>query len=221
MIFYGSPLPTAALPKYDYRLPASKQFKQFKHIQNDSTTIPVNIINKIVEDKHGYLWLATSGAYILRFDKQHETFISPVHSGTRSVASLGLDDNDTLWVGRIGGSFLKLNINTLQYHTDYDELYDEKLPHSTITSILKDKENNIWFGSWDNILYRYNRQTKKKKDSGRIKEVFHFQMMKLNRLHRIITSVYGWPVNILGLPFMISNKTSFLTTVIVLNWKAQ
>ena len=62
--------------KYDYRLPASKQFKQFKHIQGDSTTIPVNIINRIVEDKQGYLWLATSGGYILRFDKKNETFVS-------------------------------------------------------------------------------------------------------------------------------------------------
>lgn len=147
--------------KYDYRLAANKQFKQFKHIQGNSTTIPVNVINKIIEDKHGYLWLATSGAYVLRFDKKNETFISPIHSGTRSAASLAVDNNDTLWVGRIGGSFLKLNINTLQYHTDYDELYDSKLPHSTITALLKDKENNMWFGSWDNVLYRYNHQTKK------------------------------------------------------------
>ncbi len=147
--------------KYDYRLPANKQFRQFKHIQGDSSTIPVNIINKLTKDKHGYLWLATSGAYVLRFDKKNETFISPVHSGTRTAASLVIDDNDTLWVGRVGGSFLKLNINTLQYKTAYDELYDTKLPHSTITAAIKDDENNIWFGSWDNVLYRYNSTTKK------------------------------------------------------------
>jgi ligand-binding sensor domain-containing protein/two-component sensor histidine kinase len=147
--------------KYDYRLPANKQFKQFKHIQGDSTTIPVNIINKIIEDKQGYLWLATSGAYVLRFNKKNETFSSPIHSGTRSAASLIIDQHDSLWVGRIGGSFLKLNTKTLQYKTDYDELYDVNLPHSTITSLLKDDENNIWFGSWDNVLYRYNNQIKK------------------------------------------------------------
>src|ERR1044072_9509453 len=93
--------------KYDYRLSANKQFKQFKHIQGDSTTIPVNIINKIVEDKQGYLWLATSGAYVLRFDKKNESFIIPIHSGTSTVASLVMDKNDNLLVGRIGGSFLK------------------------------------------------------------------------------------------------------------------
>ncbi len=159
--------------KYDYRLPADKQFKQFKHIQGDSSTIPVNIINKIIEDKHGYLWLATSGAYVLRFDKRNETFISPIHSGTRSIASLALDEKDTLWVGRIGGSFLKLNINTLQYHTDYDELYDVKLPHSTITSILNDDEY-VWFGSWDNVLYRYNHTTKKEEAFKQDKTAFSF-----------------------------------------------
>ncbi|MBX2925383.1 MAG: histidine kinase [Chitinophagaceae bacterium] len=146
--------------KYDYRLPADRQFKQFKHIQGDSSTIPVNIINKIVKDRHGYLWLATSGAFILRFDRHTETFINPVRSGPHSVASLALDNNDTLWVGRVGGSFLKININTLQYQTDYNSLYDTRLLHQTITSILQDDED-IWFGSWDNVLYRYNRITRK------------------------------------------------------------
>lgn len=146
--------------KYDYRLQADRQFKQFKHIQGDSSTTPVNIINKIVKDRHGYLWLATSGAYILRFDRRTETFISPVRSGPHSVASLALDNNDTLWVGRVGGSFLKININTLQFSTDYNSLYDTRLLHQTITSVLQDDENT-WFGSWDNVLYRYNRLTGK------------------------------------------------------------
>jgi ligand-binding sensor domain-containing protein len=150
------------LTKYDYRLPDKQQLKQFKHIAGDSSTIPVNVINKIVEDDHGYLWLATSGAYILRFDRKKETFESPVNTGTRSVASLLVNEDDTLWAGKIGGSFLKINIQTLQYEMDkrYDDLYNNRLPHSTITSLLKDIEGNIWFGSWDNVLYRYRSDTK-------------------------------------------------------------
>src|SRR5688572_7802302 len=43
------------LTKYDYHLESSKQFRQFKNVPGDSTSIPVNIINKILEDSHGYL----------------------------------------------------------------------------------------------------------------------------------------------------------------------
>lgn len=150
------------LSRYDYRLPAKKQFKQFKHIQNDTTTIPVNIINKVVEDKYGYLWLATSGAYVLRFNRKTERFETPVRKGTRSVASLCIDEKGILWVGKIGGSFLKINTATLQYEMDdrYNDLY-AKLPHATITALYRDTADNIWFGSWDNVLYCYNAKTKK------------------------------------------------------------
>jgi ligand-binding sensor domain-containing protein len=148
------------LTKYDYHLPPAKQFKQFKHIDGDTNSIPVNIINRIVEDKFGQLWLATSGSYVLRFNRKTEKFESPINRGTRSVASLCIDENGILWVGRIGGSFLKINTATLEYEMDehYDNLYG-KLPHATITSLFRDTANYIWFGSWDNMLYRYNTKT--------------------------------------------------------------
>lgn len=163
------------LTRYDYRLPAKKQFKQFKHIAGDSSTIPVNIVNKIAEDKYGYLWLATSGAYVLRFNRETEKFESPVKTGTRSVASLCIDEKGILWAGKIGGSFLKINTATLQYEMDerYNDLY-AKLPHATITAVYRDAANNIWFGSWDNVLYRYDAKTKKEKAFKKDANAFSF-----------------------------------------------
>jgi ligand-binding sensor domain-containing protein len=180
------------LTKYDYRLSAGKQFKQFKHIAGDVSTIPVNIINKIVEDDKGYLWLATSGAYVLRFDRKKETFESPVKRGTRSVASLLINEDGNLWAGKIGGSFLKINTTTLSYEMDerYENLYDVKLPHATITSLFRDDENNIWFGSWDNVLYRYNAKTKAEESFKKNENVFSFPNDEVSSLaedkhHRI------------------------------------
>jgi len=118
----------------------------------------------VLEDKYGYLWLGTSGAYILRFNKKTERFESPVHEGTRTVTALCLDEDDNIWAGRIGNSFLKINTSTLEYEMDerYNDLY-ANLPHASITSIYRDDENNIWFGSWDNVLYRFNLKTKQEK----------------------------------------------------------
>jgi ligand-binding sensor domain-containing protein/signal transduction histidine kinase len=149
------------LSKYDYRLPPKEQFKQYKHIEGDSTTIPVNILNSVLEDKYGYLWLGTSGAYILRFNKKTERFESPVHKGTRTVTAMCLDKDGNIWAGRIGGSFFTINTSTLEYEMDdrYNDLY-ANLPHASITSMYRDDEDNIWFGSWDNLLYRYNLKTK-------------------------------------------------------------
>jgi ligand-binding sensor domain-containing protein/two-component sensor histidine kinase len=150
------------ITKYNYKLPPAQQFKQFKHNPANKNSIPVNIINKLLLDKQGYLWLATSGHFVLRFNRQTETFETPVKKGTRTVLSLALDKNETLWVGRQGGGLLKINTKNLQYEMDerYEDLY-ANLPHATVTALYNDTANKTWFGSWDKLLYQYDALQKK------------------------------------------------------------
>jgi ligand-binding sensor domain-containing protein len=145
------------LSRYDYRLQPDKQFKQYKNHANDKSSIPANIINKIAEDGNGYLWIATSGKRVIRFNKQTEKFDEPVSTGTSTILSLCLDNNNTLWVGRQGGGLLKLNTINLKYQEDerYSNLYGN-LPHAVITSLFMDSEKRMWFGSWDRVVYKYN-----------------------------------------------------------------
>jgi ligand-binding sensor domain-containing protein len=58
---------------------------------------------------------------------------------------------------------MKLNPITLSFTEDdrYRDLY-AKLPHVTVTSLFRDGEDHIWFGSWDKILYKQNAVTGKK-----------------------------------------------------------
>ncbi len=159
------------LTKYDYRMPASGQFTQYKYIPGDSATIPVNIINALVQDKAGYLWLASSGRSVIRFNKKTGVFTQPVKKGTKTALSLFLDASGVLWVGREGGGLLKIDTRTLAYQNDenYNNLY-AKLPHAAITSLYGDKQQNIWYGSWDKIVYRFNNKLQKeesfKKEEG-------------------------------------------------------
>lgn len=155
------------LTRYNYKLHPAKQFKQYKHIPGDTSSIPVNIINTLLQDDPAYLWLGTSGKSVLRFDKKTEKFLSPVQTGSATVLALCKVDKYQLWVGKQGGGLLKINTANLSYTTDsgYDNLY-ARLPHVTVTSLFRDKKNNIWFGSWDRALYRYNSQTK-------VEEVFN------------------------------------------------
>lgn len=145
------------MTRYDYRQAPSQQFKQYKHDINNPRSIPENGINKIIEDRQGYLWLATSDNYTIRFNKRTEKFDPPVNiEGARSIRSFALDDHDILWVGREGRGLLKINTRTLAFEEDgrYADLY-AKLPHNSITAIFKDKTNTFWLGSWDNKVYRY------------------------------------------------------------------
>lgn len=150
------------ITKYDYRLPPQQQFKQFKNQPGIANSIPGNVINKIKEDNYGYLWLATSGHYLLRFNKQTEQFEQPVTKEIKTFLSLSVADKDTLWAGRQGGGLLQINTKSLQWRTDkrYLDLY-AKLPHSTVSSLFTDSKKNIWYGSWDRVLYQFSAADKK------------------------------------------------------------
>lgn len=146
------------LTRYDYRQSPKQQFKQYKQSPTDTSSIPVNIINAILLDPYGYLWLATSGYSVLRFDRVKEKFEKPVLYGTTTALDLCLGKNDTLWVGREGGGILKVNAHDLSNEMDerYTELYDVTLPHAAVTALFSDEDNRIWLGSWDKVLYRCN-----------------------------------------------------------------
>jgi signal transduction histidine kinase/ligand-binding sensor domain-containing protein len=151
------------LTRYDYRVSPQQQFRQYKHMPGDKKSIPVNIVNALVQDKNGYLWLATSGASVIRFDKKTGRFdltLPPVPGIPRVALDLCIDKDGMIWAGRQGGGIIKVNPADLSYNYDrrYDNLY-ANLPHMVVTSIFRDKEKNIWYGSWDKVLYTYDHQT--------------------------------------------------------------
>lgn len=149
------------LTRYDHRAAASLQFKQYKNLPDDPSSIPVNIINALQQDRNGMLWLATSGRRVIRFNKRTEKFDEPVTTGIATALALSLDTEDKLWVGRQGGGLLKVHTRSL--HTESDERYQNlyaKLPHVVVTSLFTDSGKNTWFGSWDKMLYKYDPATK-------------------------------------------------------------
>lgn len=143
------------MSRYNYRLAPKDQFRQYKHSASDSTSIPVNIINALVEDQMGYLWLATSGRGVLRFDKQKEIFSEPVARWPKTILAISIDHTGKLWVGREGGGLLKIDPRTMSYEEDkrYLDVY-AKLPHMVVASLFPDSRNNMWMGSWDKVVYR-------------------------------------------------------------------
>src|SRR5918993_1820287 len=145
------------ITRYDYKLPPADQFRQYKNSPNDSTSIPSNMINDLLQDEYGYLWLATSGKSVIRFDKVTGKFLQPVKQGTTNILDICLDKSGNLWAGRQGGSILKINIKTLAYEMDerYNDLY-AKLPHASVSGVYNDRDNYTWFGSWDKRLFRYD-----------------------------------------------------------------
>jgi ligand-binding sensor domain-containing protein/signal transduction histidine kinase len=164
------------LTRYDYKLPPARQFKQYKHSPGDTASIPTNIINSLLIDPYGFLWLGTSNQRALRFDRKKEKFSRPEQRGTRTILDMCLDHTGIIWAGREGGGILKINPRTMQAQMDsrYTNLYAEKLPHAAVTALYADKDNNVWFGSWDKVLYRQRPQSDSEEVFARTDSRFSF-----------------------------------------------
>lgn len=151
------------LSRYDYKERSSLQFRQYKHQPGDSTSMPVNIINSVVIDKQGFLWLATGGYSVIRFNRKQEKFDKQIpFSAKRTILDLCIDTDGWLWAGRQGGGLLKINTSTFEAVSDkrYEDLY-ARLPHVVVSSLFCDANKNTWFGSWDKVLYQYNYREKR------------------------------------------------------------
>ncbi len=145
------------ITKFDYRKSPKEQFLQFKHNAADRSSIPANIINAITEDENGFLWLATSGNGIIRFDKNKNIFDEPVRQRSRTILAITADKKGWLWAGRQGGGMIRFNPRTFSLVEDerYANVY-ANLPHMTVAAIYADSRENLWLGSWDKVLYTKN-----------------------------------------------------------------
>jgi ligand-binding sensor domain-containing protein len=45
------------ITRYNYRLPAAQQFKQYKHNDANPASIPANLVNSLLLHKNKYLWI--------------------------------------------------------------------------------------------------------------------------------------------------------------------
>ncbi len=83
------------------------------------------------------------------------------YQGVKTALALTIR-RDTVWAGMQGSGLLK--IATRNCHAIADVNYKSaylKLPHVVVTSLYTDPEENVWYGSWDNMLYRYNARLRK------------------------------------------------------------
>ncbi len=141
------------LTQYNYRLSADRQFRQFKHRDRDSRSIPDNYIGKIIPDEEGYLWLTTGSHSLIRYNKRTGLFDSPIKDGPRNITSTCLDNKGILWVSTAGEGLLKVNTHTLQ-HT-----FDRSPAMESMTGVFEDSRKNIWYGQPNRMLHCLDQAT--------------------------------------------------------------
>ncbi len=120
-----------------------------------------SVVNAIIQDKEGYIWLATEDG-LNRFDGYE--FKKFYHSH-KDVTALNENliyslheslDKKGIWIGTNQG--LSYYDKALGHFTNFNDKYN--LPHSTVTAIVQVDDEQLFIGS-DNGLNVYNLKEEK------------------------------------------------------------
>jgi signal transduction histidine kinase/ligand-binding sensor domain-containing protein/DNA-binding response OmpR family regulator len=134
---------------------------------NKNTFSRYNFLNNnlisILKDKNK-IWAASFGGGLGLFDIDKKDFISfnskdndSTTISSNNLFSLLKDSKGNLWIGTSGAGVNRMNLVTKEVER-FQNL--ESIKYKTITSIIEDDENNIWFGSKKGIIkYDYSKKT--------------------------------------------------------------
>jgi signal transduction histidine kinase/CheY-like chemotaxis protein/ligand-binding sensor domain-containing protein len=137
----------------------------YKHILNDSSSLPANHITAIGEDAQGNLWVGTRTAGIGRLNRSNDTFTNYKHDARRltsisdnSINCIYKDSSSQLWIGTDKG-LNRFNAKTGSF-TCYRGLprKPNTLSSNVIYSVFEDDDHRFWIGT-DSGIDLLNRST--------------------------------------------------------------
>ena len=133
------------LDRYD-----GNTFVVYKHNPNDPDSLSANLIEDLIEDDQGYLWIATYTGGVNKFDPRTERFTryrhdpsNPNSIGADSVNSIARDRRGCLWFGTEASGLDKLDPTTgtfTHYRNDSDGHFVGRITH-----VIEDSHRDIWF----------------------------------------------------------------------------
>ena len=134
---------------------------------NDENTLSENLVQAIVEDQSGGLWIGTSGGGLNRFDPQSERF-AHYRSNPNNDYSLNVDEvtaiyearEDILWIGTEGGGLNRYDWNLHRWRSYLNNPEEaNSISDNDVTAIYQDQEGFYWIGTAGGGLNRFDRPT--------------------------------------------------------------
>jgi signal transduction histidine kinase/streptogramin lyase len=122
----------------------------------DSHSLSSDLINALFEDKAGYLWVGTDGAGLNRRDPangrfDHYSYVegnrSPETLGLNHILSFDEDDDNSLWIGTMGG-LIRFDQGEQRLTYYRHEPGDEgSLAHDLVNDIHLDQSGRLWLAT--------------------------------------------------------------------------
>lgn len=125
-----------------------KPSPSFERFMADSSlnSISSNLINAIIEDEKGHLWVGTQNG-LNEFDGKNFAVYKHIQGASNSlthntVLSLHRDSKNNLWMGTHGGGLNKFKDGVFTSYTQ-----KEGLSNNVVYGILEDEDGNLWLST--------------------------------------------------------------------------
>ena len=118
-------------------------------------SLNVDIIDNLMQDKEGNLWMTNSEPSIKKWDKTDKNFkkITPHLIGETNIISLFIDSKNNFWVQKNPGNEIdKFNPVTKELVNYYKPPRPDSI--MTLRTIYEDKKGFFWIGGFE--LYKYD-----------------------------------------------------------------
>ncbi len=139
-------------------------FVVYKNNPNDPESLGSNFVRDLLEDDHGYLWIATNLGGVNKFDPKTERFIRYQHDPNNPnslsgdvVESIAQDSRGYLWFGTGDSGLNKFDPATetfTRYRNDSAGQFVGR-----ITKVIADSQGEIWFVGSERGLFHLDPQT--------------------------------------------------------------
>ena len=129
-----------------------------------------NIINSVIRDQRGRLWVGTlgDGLYIIDPSIKNRNHILNLKAAPGDLSSLShnsiwqiyLDKMNNIWIGTTLGLNKLINTKNAITHYTYENGETSGLPHASVESIFEDKNKNLWIGTENGLAIQNAGQEK-------------------------------------------------------------
>ncbi len=132
------------------------EFTEFSYNPKDTSSLSVNRVLVIYENRQDELWIGTDGGGLNRFNRKTENFTRYVYQndldpnpdpGVSSVKAILEDAHGILWVGTYGG-LLRYEREKNKWHRFSHRVDDPlSLSNNQVSTLCEDKQGQLWIGT--------------------------------------------------------------------------
>lgn len=138
---------------------ANNRLFTYKNGFTNEIKLTQNKINYLYIDKKDNLWITTNNEIIYLTEK--DTFFINSSNGLpfKNINTVIEDELGDYWIGSNTG-IVKLLAGSIDYKNEFEFIeFDHELSKLPINCALFDKDNNLWFGTKNKGLIKYNQNT--------------------------------------------------------------